>query len=332
MNISLSNILNYFVYCIFVIIIAFKFFFQEDVNKPYFKNTKNKITFNENPTVNQISGKNLLMLDNLISTKINHNNNNEPNNILKNLNYKKKDIKNKNFFDNNIIIKDRKSKNFASLKIKPLHYVNNSEINKNKFLINPTQFISKNKLKNKNKKFLKNDNKVDTEERKKEIVKIGKNFLDKGNETSFFFKWPLNLKNHDQIYFLLTKCLGVRGVIINSSQYIFSINGKLDQSTLNKFSKILRNPTNIYSNAEKKDIDYIKKKYKIIGSNNYYRMFPREVDYYIFGKFIKNLDDNFNLKNFSGTYKIIDSKLFIDKIRINDKLIDLKLNLSMYCN
>ena len=61
-------------------------------------------------------------------------------------------------------------------------------------------------------------------------------------------------------------------------------------------------------------------------------MFPREVDYYIFGKFIKNLDDNFNLKNFSGTYKIIDSKLFIDKIRINDKLIDLKLNLSLYCN
>ena len=52
----------------------------------------------------------------------------------------------------------------------------------------------------------------------------------------------------------------------------------------------------------------------------------------IFGKFLTVLDRPKKvLKNFSGTYKVINSKLFIDNIRINDKLLDLRINLSKYC-
>lgn len=62
-------------------------------------------------------------------------------------------------------------------------------------------------------------------------------------------------------------------------------------------------------------------------------MFPKEVDYYIFGKFLKisnNIEQD--LKNFSGIYTIINSNLYIDKIQINDKLTNLKINLSKFCD
>ena len=68
-------------------------------------------------------------------------------------------------------------------------------------------------------------------------------------------------------------------------------------------------------------------------NTNYFRMFPKELDYYIFGKFLKISESrNFQIKNFSGTYKVINSNIYINNLMINNKFLDLNINMSKFCN
>ena len=99
------------------------------------------------------------------------------------------------------------------------------------------------------------------------------------------------------------------------------------------FSTILRKPSNIYSNLEKNYINDIRTKYDLIDNSNYFRMFPKELDYFIFGKLLKISEKyNIKIKNFSGTYKVINSNIYINNLMINNKFIDLNIKLSKFCN
>ncbi len=62
-------------------------------------------------------------------------------------------------------------------------------------------------------------------------------------------------------------------------------------------------------------------------------MFPKELDYFIFGNLLKISEKyNIKIKDFSGTYKVINSNIYINNLMINNKFIDLNINLSKFCN
>ena len=62
-------------------------------------------------------------------------------------------------------------------------------------------------------------------------------------------------------------------------------------------------------------------------------MFPKELDYFIFGKVLKISENlNIKIKSFSGTYKVINSNIYINNLMINNKILDLEINLSKFCN
>ena len=62
-------------------------------------------------------------------------------------------------------------------------------------------------------------------------------------------------------------------------------------------------------------------------------MFPKELDYFIFGEVLRISENlNIKIKNFSGTYKVINSNIYINNLMINNKILDLEINLSKFCN
>ena len=70
----------------------------------------------------------------------------------------------------------------------------------------------------------------------------------------------------------------------------------------------------------------------MIDNSNYFRMFPKELDYIIFGKVLKISENlNIKIKSFSGTYKVINSNIYINNLMINNKILDLDINLSKFC-
>ena len=165
------------------------------------------------------------------------------------------------------------------------------------------------------------------------MIKKGESFLKNNENISFSFKWPLDLNAHDEIYLNLITCLGVKGIIVDKNQNIFTLNKIYKNGIPSSFSTILRKPSNIYSNLEKNYINDIRTKYDLIDNSNYFRMFPKELDYFIFGKLLKISEKyNIKIKNFSGTYKVINSNIYINNLMINNKFIDLNINLSKFCN
>ena len=165
------------------------------------------------------------------------------------------------------------------------------------------------------------------------MIKKGESFLKNNENISFSFKWPLDLRGHDEIYLNLTNCLGVKGIILDKNQDIFTLNKIYKNGIPSFFSSILRKPSNIYSNLEKNYIKDIKIKYDLIDDSNYFRMFPKKLDYFIFGKVLKISENlNIQIKNFSGTYKVVNSNIYINNLMINNKFVDLDINLSKFCN
>lgn len=165
------------------------------------------------------------------------------------------------------------------------------------------------------------------------MIKKGESFLKNNENISFSFKWPLDLKSHDEIYLNLINCLGVKGIILDKNQDIFTLNKIYKNGIPSSFSSILRKPSNIYSNLEKNYIKDIRIKYDLIDDSNYFRMFPKELDYFIFGKVLKTSEKlNIQIKNFSGTYKVVNSNIYINNLMINNKFVDLDINLSKFCN
>ena len=230
-------------------------------------------------------------------------------------------LKNKNY--------KKKSKKIS---IENIKYSNKKTKLDNIFLKSPLKLSKQNNNKN-TFKLNKEVNNSDNTLTKKKLIKKGKSFLKNKKNISFSFKWPLNLKDHDEIYLNLINCLGIKGIILDKNQDIFTLNKIYKNGIPSSFSSILRKPSNIYSNLENNYINNIRIKYNLIDNSNYFRMFPKELDYFIFGEVLKISEKlNIKIKNFSGTYKVINSDIYINNLMINNKILDLEINLSKFCN
>ena len=108
---------------------------------------------------------------------------------------------------------------------------------------------------------------------------------------------------------------------MGSFNKIFSLNGIITKNEIhNKYSNIIRMPTNVYSSLEKKNINLIKQKY--LGNNKakHLRLFRKNVDAFILGYYLKlALDKGLKLKKIKGNYTIINKELYLDKLMINNK-------------
>ena len=247
-------------------------------------------------------------------------------------NQKKSNTIKKNYFLENKLKNKNYKKKSKKISIENIKYSNKKTKVDSNFLKSPLKLSKQNNNKN-SFKLNKEVNNSNNTLNKKELIKKGKSFLKNKKNINFSFKWPLNLKDHDEIYLNLINCLGVKGIILDKNQDIFTLNNIYKNGIPSSFSSILRKPSNIYSNLEKNYINNIRMKYGLIDNPNYFRMFPKELDYFIFGEVLKIAEQlNIKIKNFSGTYKVINSNIYINNLMINNKILDLDINLSKFCN
>ena len=329
------NAVNYCIYSVFVIFIFINFYFVDNSNPQKLDQVKvklNEISISDLKSNNEIVKNKYIEIDTLINIKKN-NKVELKKNISKKSQNKSNTIKKYYFLENKLQNKNYKKKQSKKINIENIKYLNKKTKIDNHFLKSPLKF-SKQIDNNKNIfKLNKGINNSDSTLTKKDLIKKGENFL-KNNENIFFsFKWPLDLNAHDEIYSNLISCLGVKGIIVDKNQNIFTLNKIYKNGIPSSFSTILRKPSNIYSNLEKNYINDIRTKYDLRDNSNYFRMFPKELDYFIFGNLLK-ISENYNIKikDFSGTYKVINSNIYINNLMINNKFIDLNIKLSKFCN
>ena len=327
------NAVNYCIYSVFLIFIFAKFYIVENVNpqKLYQVHVQlSDISSNDVESKNEIVKKKYIEIDALINLKKN-NKVEYKNNFSKTDQIKSNTIKKNYFLENKLKNKNYKKKS-KKISIENIKYSNKKTKIDNNFLKSPLKLSEQNNNKN-TFKLNKEVNNSDNTLTKKELIKKGKSFLKNKKNISFSFKWPLDLKDHNEIYLNLINCLGVKGIILDKNQDIFTLNKIYKNGIPSSFSSILRKPSNIYSNLEKNYINDIKVKYALIDNSNYFRMFPKELDYFIFGEVLKISEKlNIKIKNFSGTYKVINSNIYINNLMINNKILDLEINLSKFCN
>ena len=329
------NAVNYFIYSVFLIFILINFYFVDNVNPQKLDQVKvklNDVSISDLKSNNEIVNNQYIEIDTLINVK-KINKVEYKKNISKKVQKKSNTIKKNYFLENKLKNKNYKKKQSKKINIENIKYLNKKTNIDNQFLKSPLKF-SKQINNNKNifqlNKEIKNSDSTLT---KKDLIKKGESFLKNNENISFSFKWPLDLKSHDEIYLNLINCLGVKGIILDKNQDIFTLNKIYENGIPSSFSSILRKPSNIYSNLEKNYIKDIRIKYDLIDDSNYFRMFPKELDYFIFGKVLKISEKlNIQIKNFSGTYKVVNSNIYINNLMINNKFVDLDINLSKFCN
>ncbi len=155
----------------------------------------------------------------------------------------------------------------------------------------------------------------------KYFINLGKTLLNDSNNYEIEFLWPLNNSSHNKIYKILNQCLLSETVLMGPVNKIYSLNGIITTNEIhNKYSNIIRMPTNVYSSLEKKNISIIKQKY--LGNNKakHLRLFRKNVDAFILGYYLKlALDKGLKLKKIKGNYTIINNELYLDKLMINHK-------------
>ena len=330
MSFKRYNAINYCIYGVFFIFIFINFYFIENVKPPKLNPVKVKlsdISKSDLESKNEIVKNKYIEIDTLINVKKNNEDNYKKD-------HKKSNIIIKNYFlENKLENKNYKKKQSKKINIEKIKYLNKKKKIDNHLLKNPLKLSKQN---NTNKNNLKSNKQVNNSEStltNKELIKKGKRFLENKKNISFAFKWPLDLQDHDEIYLNLINCLGVKGIIINKNQDVFTFNKIYKNGIPSSFSKILRKPSDIYSNLEKNYINDIQTKYGLDYNSSYYRMFPKELDYFIFGKLLKISEKhNIKIKTFSGTYKVVNSNIYINNLMVNNKLIDLNINLSKFCN
>ena len=327
------NAVNYCIYSVFVIFIFINFYFVDNSNPQKLDQVKvklNDVSISDLKSNNEIIKNKYIEIDTLINIK--KNNKVE---LKKNISKKgqnKSDTLKKNYFlENKLQNKNYKQKQ-SKINIENIKYLNKKANIDNQFLKSPLKFskqIDNNKNIFKLNKDIKNSDSTFT---KKDLIKKGESFFKNNENISFSFKWPLDQKSHNEIYLNLINCLGVKGIILDKNQDIFTLNKIYNNGIPSSFSSILRKPSNIYSNLEKNYIKDIRIKYDLIDDSNYFRMFPKELDYFIFGKLLQISENrNLQIKNFSGTYKVINSNIYINNLMINNKFIDLNINMSKFC-
>ena len=329
------NAVNYFIYSVFLIFIFINFYFVDNVNPQKLDQVKvklNDVSISDLKSNNEIFNNKYIEIDTLINVK-KINKVEYKNNISKKGQNKSNTIKKNYFLENKLKNKNYKKKQPKKINIENIKYSNKKTKIDNQFLKSPLK-LSKQINNNKN-IFKLNKETINSESAltKKDLIKKGESFLKNNENISFSFKWPLDLNAHDEIYSNLITCLGVKGIIVDKNQNIFTLNKIYKNGIPSSFSTILRKPSNIYSNLEKNYINDIRTKYNLKDNSNYFRMFPKELDYFIFGNLLK-ISENYNIKikDFSGTYKVINSNIYINNLMINNKFIDLNIKLSKFCN
>ena len=329
------NAVNYCIYSFFLIFIFINFYFVDNVNPQKLDQVKvklNDVSISDLKSNNEIVNNKYIEIDTLINVK-KINKVEYKKNISKNDQNKNNTIKKNYFLENKLKNKNYKKKQSKKINIENIKYLNKKTKIDNDFLKSPLKF-SKQIDNNKNIfKLNKEINNSDSTPTKKDLIKKGESFLKNNENIIFSFKWPLDLNAHDEIYSNLISCLGVKGIIVDKDQNIFTLNKIYKNGIPSSFSTILRKPSNIYSNLEKNYINDIRTKYDLRDNSNYFRMFPKELDYFIFGNLLK-ISENYNIKikDFSGTYKVINSNIYINNLMINNKFIDLNIKLSKFCN
>jgi len=329
------NAVNYFIYSVFLIFILINFYFVDNVNPQKLDQVKvklNDVSISDLKSDNKIFNNKYIEIDTLINVK-KINKVEYKKNISKKVQKKSNTIKKNYFLENKLKNKNNKKKQPTKINIENIKYSNKKTKIDNQFLKSPLK-LSKQINNNKN-IFKLNKETINSESAltKKDLIRKGESFLKNNENISFSFKWPLDLKSHDEIYLNLINCLGVKGIILDKNQDIFTLNKIYKNGIPSSFSSILRQPSNIYSNLEKNYIKDIRIKYDLIDDSNYFRMFPKELDYFIFGKVLKISEKlNIQIKNFSGTYKVFNSNIYINNLMINNKFVDLEINLSKFCN
>ena len=327
------NAVNYCIYCVFLIFIFANFYFVKNINSQKLYQVQvqlSDISSNDVESKNEIVKKKYIEIDTLINVK-------KTNEVkykkitLKKDQKKSSTIKKNYFLENKLKDKNYKKKS-KKINIENIKYSHKKTKVDNNFLKSPLKLSKQNNNKN-TFKLNKEVNNSDNTLTKKKLIKKGKSFLKNKKNISFSFKWPLDLKDHDEIYLNLINCLGVKGIILDKNQDIFTLNKIYKNGIPSSFSSILRKPSNIYSNLEKKYINDIRIKYALIDNSNYFRMFPKELDYFIFGEVLKISEKlNIKIKNFSGTYEVINSNIYINNLMINNKFVDFDIKLSKFCN
>ena len=205
--------------------------------------------------------------------------------------------------------KNKSKTEIINIKISSLKYVSSQVLKNNNVMKN---VLSKNVFEN---------NKVEID-KKKEIENIrllGKNFLNKSKNFHIEFLWPKDIHTHDKIYQNLINCLGSETVLIDQSNNLYNINGIINEDTLNQnFSNIMRKPSMVYSNLEKDKLEIISNKYLKNKVSTHVRLFNKKIDIYIIGYFVKMARERkININKMSGTYNIINNKLYINNLYIN---------------
>ena len=232
-------------------------------------------------------------------------------------------IKSIKLIKNNLeLIKYKQNKN-NNIKIKPIKHLIKPLFNKNdRFELIPIDYSKKSDLKNISYKI--NNNK------KNQLIDIGKDFLNSKNDYEVEFLWPLNNHVHDQIYKILNKCLLSQTVLMNSKNIMYGLDGAIDRIMFNNhFSNIIRVPTNVYSDLEKTNIEIIKKQYLSNNSWKHLRLFKKNVDSYIMGYYLMLAQKHgLNINKIKGNYRIIKNKLYLDNLMINSKHFKNKIPLS----
>ena len=281
------NAVNYCIYSVFLIFIFANFYLVENVDPQKLHQVQVKlsdISSNDVESKNEIVKKKYIEIDTLINLK-------KTNEVNYKKNTLKKDQKKSNSIKKNYFLENKlKNKNFKKISkkinIANIKYPNKKTKVDNNFLKSPLKLSKQNNNKN-TFKLNKEVNNSNNTLNKKELIKKGKSFLKNKKNISFSFKWPLDLKDHDEIYLNLVNCLGVKGIILDKNQDIFTLNKIYKNGIPSSFSTILRKPSNIYSNLEKNYINDIRAKYDLIDNSNYFRMFPKELDNFIFGEVLK---------------------------------------------
>ena len=167
--------------------------------------------------------------------------------------------------------------------LKPIIEENKPILKKNKDLeLTPIKYL------NNKKDIIKLVNSEDNSTKKK-IIADGKELLKNyKNKYQIEFLWPLDNFAHDKIYNILNHCLLSQTVLMTPKGLFFGLNGVIHRNILkNNFSNIIRMPTNVYSELEKKNIQIIKKKYidPYQDGLKHLRIFKKNVDAFIIGHF-----------------------------------------------
>ena len=166
--------------------------------------------------------------------------------------------------------------------------------------------------------------------KKTDAISFGKSILETKNNFDISFKWPVNKNMHNLIYEKMLKCLNAKTVLLGDDQIFYSQEGILDKMKIrNNYSPILRLPNYSSAKLENNILNYIKKKYPQSAKGKLLRLFDKNVDAYIIGNFKLMAKSKFlNFKKISGIYSILNNKLFLINLSVDDLNIDGKIDFS----